>query len=116
MKVKLKSLAQESKYIRKETKKQPFFANLLACHRTNVVRPEARATLLAYAFIRGRTRAQTEPGAKTEPDWRRVEKMAKAYGIHWKFNHPYGAGVESFKEWQKLKEEEVKRFEEWKKV
>lgn len=49
-------------------------------HRVNVVRPEARATQIAYGFLRGRTLDQIEGSAISEPNWKRVEELVKKYG------------------------------------
>jgi len=49
-------------------------------HRIDVVRAEQRASLLAYAFLRGKTRAACEPKCTTEPDWAKVLKLAKSFG------------------------------------
>ena len=53
LKVKIKSLAEESKIIRREEKKNPTFKIHLADHRKGIVRTEARASMLAYGFLRG---------------------------------------------------------------
>lgn len=61
LKVKIKSLAEEARIIRKEEKRcNSFLKHELRVHRTSVVRLEARATLLAYGYIRGRTYKQLE--------------------------------------------------------
>jgi len=82
LKVKLKSLAEEAKIIRKEEKKNPRLYLELRMHRIGIVRTEARATLLAYAFLRGRLYKQLEAkyhdGCK--PDWAKVEAMVRKYG------------------------------------
>lgn len=55
LRVNIKSLAAESRYIRKETKlaKETDFKNRLSSHRTKRLRPEARKAQLALAFIKG---------------------------------------------------------------
>jgi len=55
LKVKILSLAEESRIIRKETRaaKQDSIKNGLYLHRVWVVRTEARVTYLAYGFLRG---------------------------------------------------------------
>lgn len=89
LKIKIKSLAEEARIIRAAEAKQKGCADNFAypgegwklwTHRINVVRPEARATQLAYAYLRGRTYRQVEPIRQTEPEWRRVQKMVENYG------------------------------------
>lgn len=84
LKVKIKSLAEEAKIIRKETKKarSPSIKNGLYLHRIGVVRHEARHTLLAYGFLRGKTYEQLEPGCTKWVDWPKVRKMVEKYGVH----------------------------------
>ena len=83
LKVKIKSLTAEAKIIRLEEQranpKTDMRANLLH-HRRHVVRPETRASLLAYGFLRGREYKQIEQTRRTEPDWKRVQKMIEKYG------------------------------------
>jgi hypothetical protein len=52
----------------------------LRSHRVRDVRREARAALLAYAFLRGRSYLESEGNAGTEPDWGRVVALVKKYG------------------------------------
>ncbi len=95
LKVKIKSLAAEAKIIRhdeevwryRETDKgRPTFFGLRQ-HRIWDVRNEARSAQLAYAFLRGKPYATTEPTGKdngsrqSNPiDWTRVTKIAVKYG------------------------------------
>src|SRR5574337_277922 len=65
LRIKLKSLMEEAKIIRKEERK--LWGNLrdeLWYHRTQELRNEARATHLAYGFIRGMDRDKIEPTRK----------------------------------------------------
>lgn len=93
LKIKLKTLAAEARFIRHEEQKlnckpSPHWdcsrnqaeRYELHVHRTFHVRREARATLLAYCFLRGRSYGQVEHAAKTKPNWDRVEAMVKKYG------------------------------------
>lgn len=88
LKVKLKSLAEESKIIRHEKnhlKRNPYagsvgYINGLHWHRIDHVRVEARATLLAYQYLRGIPYSVCEPGPKSEPAWDKVKRMVKMYG------------------------------------
>ena len=81
LRVKLKSLAEEARIIRRE--EQRTFGALreeLHRHRVDIVRKVARDTHVAYGLIRGKTIDQIEPGRKSEPDWTAVEKMVQKYG------------------------------------
>lgn len=89
LRVKIKSLADEARIIRREERRAckpgrvyaPLQAELWL-HRVRDVRSEARATLLAYGFIRGRTLTQME-GEKSKPSdyiWKRVKTMLQKYG------------------------------------
>ena len=81
LRVKLKSLAEESRIIRREELRTHGALRFdLRNHRAVQVRREARHTLLAYGFIRGLKYREMEPNAFTVPDWERVKKMLKAYG------------------------------------
>ncbi len=52
----------------------------LYTHRTQDVRSEQRSSLLAYAFLRGKTRAACEPKCEVRPDWTRVLKLVEKFG------------------------------------
>lgn len=54
LRVKIKSLAEEAKIIKLEEKRNKKAREELYLHRINVVRTEARATLLAYGFIKNK--------------------------------------------------------------
>jgi hypothetical protein len=85
LKVKIKSLAAEATIIRKEEAKakrlkhkserheRAFFG--LKSHRRNEVRDEARHSLLAYGFLRGRRYSQIENQGNSSPDWKRVRQL-----------------------------------------
>jgi len=80
LKVKVKSLAAEARIIRfEEHRTRGQLRNELHHHRVQVVRPEARATLLAYGYARGKTYASMEGPSSSVPDWDRVERMIKKY-------------------------------------
>lgn len=78
--MKIKSLAAEARIIRQEEKKRGPLWGSLYLHRVLEVRPEQRAALLAYAFIRGRSYEQAEAGAKTAPPLKRAAQLAVKYG------------------------------------
>lgn len=88
LKIKLKSLASEVRIIKSQERKMRgprwgacYQRSLLQRHRLDDIRPEIRATHLAYGYLRGRRVDQIEPCAKSVPDWERVYAMVKKYGI-----------------------------------
>ena len=86
LKVKLKHLAEEARIIRAEAEKQRRLGNYTKCneltnHRKHVVRPAARATLIAYQTLRGIPYDSYEGSAKTEPNWKEVNRMVKKYSV-----------------------------------
>jgi hypothetical protein len=81
LKVKIKSLAEEARIIRKEEERT--FGDLrdeLHVHRVTVVRRACRHAILAYAIVRGVDLLKVEPIRYTEPNWADVEKMVRKYG------------------------------------
>jgi len=81
LRVKSKSLAEEARIIRREeTRTFGALREQLYLHRILQVRAEARATGLAYGFIKGRTLEQMEPKSFTPPDKMKVRRMLKQYG------------------------------------
>ncbi len=94
LKIKLKTLAAEARIIRRQELKTKGKWNhqreSLYLHRTGDMRKEARATHIAYGYLRGRKLSEIENKFYTEPDWERVERMVKKYGtlddkfIEWK--------------------------------
>ena len=113
LKVKIKSLAEEAKIIRTETKRarKVTIKNGLALHRKGIVRREARHTHLAYGFLRGREYREMENKAFEAPDWAKVRRMIERYGLHNGFeNETFDI---PYKEAQKLREEQMARFDAW---
>lgn len=81
LRIKLKSLMEEARIIRREeSKTNGPLREELTIHRREVVRDEARHTHLAYGFIRGLTFDQMERTQRSLPDWNRVRAMTKKYG------------------------------------
>lgn len=85
LKIKIKSLAVESRMIRHEERKLKKLGKGpetigLTLHRKSVVRKEARATLIAYGYLRGKSYEAIEPGVTTTPDWAKVKSMVTRYG------------------------------------
>lgn len=105
LKVKVNTLAAESRIIRKEERKalaayrRHTKVNLHAAlqsyqalreHRVHVVRPAARSASLAYGFLRGRLYEEMERTCKVEPFWPDVARMVLRYGGSHPFPHyPY---------------------------
>lgn len=106
LKVKIKSLAEEARIIRKEEKKNKYFKEGLADHRKGVVRYEARHAILAYSFLRGRKYSEIENKCHTAPDWPRFMELVKKYGYMW------DADISNV-EYSKKKEEERERAKDW---
>lgn len=68
LRVKVKALAAEASIIRKqELRTTGALREELYLHRTLYLRVEARATHLAYGFVRGKTREQMEPTRRVYP-------------------------------------------------
>ena len=99
LKVKIKSLAAEAKIIRgEEGKQRKHIAKArsvgnetwlaqhrakrdgLRAHRKDVVRYEARHSLLAYGFLRGVPYRAMELKCHEPPDWSKVLKIAERFG------------------------------------
>ncbi len=88
LRVKLKSLAAEADIIRLEERKANKYKdftlqNELSVHRKYVVRRQARATLLAYQYLRGvpyHVCESPNPAKPNPPDWISVGKMVRRYG------------------------------------
>jgi hypothetical protein len=90
LKVKVKSLAEEARIIRKEEQKA--FGQLrdeLYLHRIHVVRRHSRSAHIAYGLILGRDYKQMEQKCEVPPDWQEVKRLCKKYGPHG-FNGPFG--------------------------
>jgi len=84
LKIKLKSLAEEQRIIRKEELKHKgkwsWKAETLIAHRKFIVRPIIRSTHIAYGLIRGLEYHEIENYSKSYPDWDAVRVMVKKYG------------------------------------
>lgn len=113
LKVKVKSLAEEARIIRKEEKRNKEFQRGLKDHRTGIVREEARHTLLAYGFLRGRSYHQIEHKDSKAPNWDKVKKMVEKYGTvnHYLDNETY---AEYTKRKATTLADIMLKFEEWK--
>ena len=81
LKIKVQSLVDEAKNIRKEANKTSGMAKWgLNHHRTSVVRPNTRANLLAYGILRGTPYSAMEKKCREAPDFAWVSKIAKRFG------------------------------------
>lgn len=81
LKVKVKSLAAEAAIIRlEESRARGALRDSLRAHRQKDVRVEQRASQLAYGYLRAVPRVAIEPGAKSEPDWERMQRMVVKFG------------------------------------
>ena len=82
LKIKIKSLAAESRFIRHEERQTAGEVRReLYLHRIQIVRQVARTSLIAYAFLRGRPYRQVEQRSATRPDWNAVEKTVQRFGV-----------------------------------
>lgn len=81
LKIKIKSLAAESRIIRREElrRKPGDIRTGLYLHRINVVRREQRLALLAYGFLRGRDYTAIETAPMTQPDWSKLGPMVERF-------------------------------------
>lgn len=82
LRVKVKHLAEEAKIIRKEEKRtNGDTREWLYLHRIHSVRPECRATHIAYAFAKGTALKKVEKYPSEIPSsvWARVAKMVNLY-------------------------------------
>lgn len=118
LKVKIKSLAEEARIIRLETKRARTVSikNGLALHRKGIVRNEARHTCLAYGFLRGLEYRQMEHKAFVAPDWKKVRRMIDKYGVHfasWGDAESYADYEVRCKEAKQAKEEQLTKFDQW---
>lgn len=98
LKMKIKSLAAESRLIRYEEEHHwpaghPMRASLQS-HRVTVVRYEARCALLAYAFLRGRHYSQAESSCARAgmPDAERIAKLIRRFS--WGYRNNAWSGVD----------------------
>lgn len=112
LKVKVKSLAEEAKIIRKEEKRAKRLSIRIGLHdhRVGIVRYEARHANLAYSFLKGRSYAEIEGGAKEAPDWNKVRKMVEKYGSHCSWLND---GSPTPGEAKLHLAETLKRFDDW---
>ncbi len=83
LKVKIKSLQEEAKIIRKfekKYKKDDVLRNGLCEHRKGIVRDEQFHTFIAYGFLRGRSFRSIAPNLERKYSHTRVLEMCWKYG------------------------------------
>lgn len=93
LKVKIKSLMEEARIIRKEENRfTGTLHNELHLHRVLDLRRAARHAALAYAIVRGIDLERVEPIRYTEPNWAEVTRMVRKYGskdfLKWEYFAP----------------------------
>ncbi len=79
-------------------------------HRIAKVRPEIRAALLAYGFLRGRTYLQIENNTKSRPPWTLVIKNIKQFGVFMTSDQLIEKGYTDLSEQESALKQ---RFAEW---
>lgn len=97
--VKIKSLAEEARIIRKEEQRfdgQSSDRGVLRHHRITVVRDEQRATLLAYAYLKGVPYSVIESRSRKQIDTKAVCRILRS--LSWCSVEPDKIG-----EWQLAK-------------
>lgn len=112
-------MADEARTIRRLEKRNIFSRQSLYLHRINDVRKEARAALLAYAFLKGTPYRDCERNPKSEPNWKRVEDLVKKYCFDWCAHYELSKldnfNVEQLREMRNKysPESTLQRFKEW---
>lgn len=93
LKIKISSLAEEAKIIKREERKWNFVTTKdnvafthplyfgLRDHRINVVRTECRYSHIAYGFLRGRAYKQIENKCHEAPNWERVAEIVRKFNF-----------------------------------
>jgi hypothetical protein len=103
LKVKVASLAAEARLIRRMERSlarkcvlgTDLRRSTINHHRRVDLRKEARASQLAYAFLRDRAYEDVEGFAYTSPDWKRVESIAQRFAE----DLPPQEFAQKFEEW-----------------
>lgn len=85
-KVKIRSLAEESRIIKKVARKHKgnyaYVAGHVMHHNRHVLSYEQRHTLLAYAFLRGKSYKSTETNSNKAVDVYAVERILRSIAEH----------------------------------
>lgn len=119
VKIKVKSLAEEAKMIRREEnllkwKKRAARGREraqkaiqgLQLHRVREVRREARSANLAYGFMLGLEYDQMENFAWSQPDWNKIQRLIENYG-----EGGHNELLDKFQSWKEKALRGVKPFE-----
>ncbi len=107
LKIKIKSLADEARSIRLEENKRKGLARReLQDHRKLVVRPEARATHLAYGYLRHMRYLRIEAKCYRPPNWAKVKRMVEKYGLT-------QDDTQSLADFKAALELQMKEFDRW---
>lgn len=84
LRVKVKSLAEEARIIRREERRARFgdLRGELHWHRISDVRLEARATHIAYGLVKGLPIERIEKPRAERPEhlWKKIRAMVEKYG------------------------------------
>lgn len=113
LKVKVKSLAEEARIIRKEEKKTVGYRReRLYLHRILDVRMEARASQIAYACLRGVHYEKVEPNPEKGYWWEQAIKRARKIALNFGPEFPW-YGDTPYKEKRAVEEQHKKQVEEW---
>ena len=80
LKVNIKSLAAEALINRAEARKSSGMErHYLNAHRTGDLRREARAALICYAYLRGKSYRAMEKEGSSTPDWKYIKKKVQRF-------------------------------------
>ena len=76
----IKSLAAEALINRQAAKKTKGLERYgLNHHRKTILRQEARAALIAYAYLRGKSYRAMEKEGSSKPDWKYIKRKAMKF-------------------------------------
>ncbi len=111
LKVKIKSLAAETRIIKSEMRARKDVGTKISLrsHHVNVVRPEARHSQLAYAFLKNKEYYEVERSCVTPPDFAKIWTLVERFGETWDY---WTVGS-----WESLKArrlEQQTKFSAWK--
>ncbi len=85
---------------------RPPLYNRLRSHRIFDIRPEIRATQIAYAFLRGQEYEAVERNHLTQPNWNKVFDLIERYGV-------IMTPDISAREYDRLQDVQLAKLEEW---
>lgn len=122
LKIKIKSLAEEARIIKKEEKSGKHLLRHktgLWQHRISVVRREARVSMLAYACIRNKPYSVVEKAPKKQDEylfcffysdkfWEDVQRLARKYGAVFNYGRPLDQERLRLKEYELYVEKWIK--------